>query len=41
MLRKEKGGKMKTIKELKKFIDEWADFVTIDDPEFKEALDRR
>lgn len=29
---------MKTIKDLKKFIEEWADFVTLDDPEFKDAL---
>lgn len=28
---------MKTIKDLKKFIDEWADFVTLDDFEFKDA----
>jgi len=29
---------MKTIKDLKKFIDEWADFVELDDDEFKDAL---
>lgn len=36
--RAEIRGIMKTIKDLKKFIEEWADFVTLDDPEFKDAL---